>query len=74
MTDNVESSILEHLRHIRGKLDIVSLDLSDIKSRVSLLEETQGQVIGMIGGLGKRMDRFDERLARIEKRLDLEHA
>ncbi|NJR20541.1 MAG: hypothetical protein HC777_03170 [Hyphomonadaceae bacterium] len=74
MTDNVESRILEHLKHIRGKLDVVSLDLADIKSRVSLMEETQGQVFAMIGGLGKRMDRFDERLSRIEKRLDLETA
>ncbi|WP_085340265.1 hypothetical protein [Aquidulcibacter paucihalophilus] len=74
MTDNVESLILEHLRHIRSKMDAVSLDMSDIKSRVSSLEETQGQLLGMIGGLGKRMDRFDERLGRIERRLDLENA
>ena len=74
MTDNVESLILEHRRHIRSKMDAVSLDMSDIKSRVSSLEETQGQLLGMIGGLGKRMDRFDERLGRIERRLDLENA
>ncbi len=74
MTDNVESLILEHLRHIRSKMDAVSLDISDIKSRVSSLEETQGQLLGMMGGLGKRMDRSDERLGRIERRLDLENA
>lgn len=74
MTDNVESLILEHLRHIRSKMEVVSLDMSDIKSRVPSLEETQGQLLVMMGGLGKRMDRFDERLGRIEKRLDLENA
>ncbi len=74
MTDNVESLILEHLRHIRSKMDAVSLDLSYIKSRVSSLEETQGQLLVMMGGLGKRMDRSDERLGRIERRLDLENA
>jgi len=74
MTDNVESLILEHLRHIRSKMDAVSLDMSDIKSRVSSLEETQGQLLVTMGGLGKRMDRFDERLGRIERRLDLENA
>ena len=74
MTDNVESLILEHLRHIRSKMDAVSLDMSDIKSRVSSLEETQGQLLFMMGGLGKRMDRFDERLGPIERRLDLENA
>jgi hypothetical protein len=55
-------------------MDAVSLDMSDIKSRVSSLEETQGQLLVMMGGLGKRMDRFDERLGRIERRLDLENA
>ena len=74
MTDNVESLILEHLRHIRSKMDAVSLDMSDIKSRVSSLEETQGQLLFMMGGLGKRMDRFGERLGPIERRLDLENA
>ncbi|MCA3696952.1 hypothetical protein [Aquidulcibacter sp.] len=74
MTDTIESLILEHLRHIRSKMDAVSLDMSDIKSRVSSLEETQGQLLVMMGGLGKRMDRFDERLGRIERRLDLENA
>ena len=53
MTDNVENLILEHLRHIRSKMDAVSLDMSDIKSRVSSLEETQGQLLVMMGGLGK---------------------
>jgi hypothetical protein len=74
MTDNVESLILEHLGHIRSKMDAVSLDMSDIKSRVSSLEETQGQLLFMMGGLGKRMDRFGERLGPIERRLDLENA
>jgi hypothetical protein len=72
MTENVESLVLEHLKHIRGKMDVLTLDMADIKSRVSSLEETQGQVLSMLGGLGKRMDRFDDRLSRIEKRLDLE--
>ena len=74
MTENVENLVLEHLKHIRGKLDVLTLDMADIKSRVSSLEETQGQVLSMLGGLGKRMDRFDDRFSRIEKRLDLEHA
>jgi hypothetical protein len=74
MTGNVESLILEHLKHIRGKVDAITLDVADLKSRASSLEEMQGQLFVMMGGLGKRMDRFDERLGRIEKRLDLENA
>jgi DNA anti-recombination protein RmuC len=52
----------------------MTLDIVDLKSRASATEEMLGQVISLVGGLGKRMDRFDERLSRIEKRLDLEHA
>jgi archaellum component FlaC len=74
MTDNVENLILGHLKHIRNKVDVISLELQDLKSRASATEEMLGQVLVLIGGQGKRMDRFDERLARIEKRLDLEHA
>jgi hypothetical protein len=73
MTENVESLVLEHLKHIRGKVDLITLDIIDLKSRASATEEMLGQVITLVGGLGKRMDRFDERLARVEKRLDLEH-
>ncbi len=74
MTNNVESLILEHLKHIRSKVDVISLEVQDLKSRASATEEMLGQVLVLIGGQGKRMDRFDERLSRIEKRLDLEHA
>jgi predicted nuclease with TOPRIM domain len=74
MTNNVDLLILEQLRHIRSRVDAVSLDVSDIKSKMSSMEEMQVQLLDMVGGLGRRMDRFDERLARIEKRLDLEHA
>jgi hypothetical protein len=74
MTDNVDLLILEQLRHIRSRVDAVALDVSDIKSKMLSMEETQVQLLDMMGGLGRRTDRFDERLARIEKRLDLEHA
>jgi DNA repair ATPase RecN len=73
MTGNVDLLILEQLRHIRSRVDAVCPDVSDLKSQVSSLEETQSQLIDMLGGLGRRMDRFDERLSRIEKRLDLDN-
>jgi hypothetical protein len=74
MTNNVESLILEHLEHIRGKVDVISLEVQDLKSRASATVEMLCQILVLIGGIGKRMDRFDERLSRIEERLDLEHA
>lgn len=74
MTDNVESLILEHLKHIRGKVDMISLEVNDLKSRASANEEMLGQILVLIGGMGRRLDRFDEHLSRVETRLNLESA
>ncbi|MCL4714189.1 MAG: hypothetical protein KJZ75_04735 [Hyphomonadaceae bacterium] len=71
MTEDVQNLVLEHLKHIRARVDVIALDLVDVKSRVSALEELQGQLFVMLGTMSKRMDRFEERLGRIEKRLDL---
>lgn len=69
-----ESLVLEHLRRIRASQERMELDMADLKTRVSLLESHQGQVLTLLGGLGQRLDRFDERVARIERRLDLVEA
>jgi hypothetical protein len=71
MTESVENLVLEHLKHIRSRVDGLALDVADLKSRASAQEELQGQLFVLLGGLAKRMDRFDERLGRIERRLDL---
>ena len=74
MTEETDSLVSEHLRHIRAKVDRIDSDLSDVKARISALEVATGQVIAMMGGLNQRMDRFDERLGRIERRLELADA
>jgi hypothetical protein len=71
MTENVENLVLEQLRHIRRAVDELRLDMIEVKSRVSTLEQVQGQILTLLGTMNHRMDRFDERLARIERRLDL---
>mgnify|MGYP001807411848 CR=1 FL=1 len=71
MSQQTDNLVLEHLRHIRGRVDSMSLDVVDLKTRISSLEEMQGQVLVLLGAMGKRMDRTDERLARVERRLDL---
>lgn len=66
MSDNL---VLEHLRHIRTTTDRMQEDLRDVKFRVSQMEGTVLQLV-------HRMDRFDERLNRVENRLgllDLQH-
>ena len=71
MTDDVGNLILERLRRIDGRLVNIEGDLHDIKLRTTLLEEHLGNVIVSLGGLNARMDRFDERLARVERRAEL---
>lgn len=74
MTDGTESIVLEHLWRIRASQERTELDLSELKSRVSGLEHVAGQMLAMLGTMNQRMDRFDGRLGRIERRLDLADA
>jgi hypothetical protein len=74
MTEDTENLVLEMLRRIRASQERTELDLADVKSRVSALEQMLGQVLVLLGAMSQRMDRFDERLGRIERRLDLVEA
>ena len=78
MTDETESLMLAILRNIQGKIARIEEELQDIKLRVSNVETGQSLIrqelvlqSTQISQLSHRMDRFDERLARIERRLDL---
>src|SRR5260364_155982 len=44
MTDNMESLVLEHLRHIRSKVDQLVEDNHDLKNRMSSLESAMVSV------------------------------
>ena len=71
MTEETENLVLELLRRVRASQDRTELDLSDVKSRVSALGGMHGQALVLLGTMSQRMDRFDERLGRVERRLDL---
>jgi septal ring factor EnvC (AmiA/AmiB activator) len=71
MTAETESLILEILKNIQGRLARMEADMQDLKLRQSAVEGHLGQQSVQIAALNARMDRFDERLARIERRLDL---
>jgi predicted nucleic acid-binding Zn-ribbon protein len=58
-----DSHILEHLRAIRATQDRQSEDLREIKECLGVLES-------QYASLSNRLDRLDERVSRIEKRLD----
>lgn len=74
MTDDVAHLMLEHLKHIRSTTDAMALDIVDLKSRVTGVEIQMGQLATQYAGQNARLDRVEERLARIERRLDLVEA
>ncbi|MBP7003323.1 hypothetical protein [Amaricoccus sp.] len=63
----MESLVLEHLRAIRATQDRHSDDLREIKGRLGMLES-------QYASLSNRLDRLDERVAHIERRLALRDA
>lgn len=67
MTDGPDSIVLRYLREIDAKLDLVRADVHDIKVRMTHVEEG-------LAGVHRRLDRNDERLDRIEKRMGLAEA
>jgi hypothetical protein len=78
MADNVDNLVLEHLRHIRRVVDMTQADIVDLKTRMTTVALSIGQVMSHIGNLqtqfagqALRMDRIDERLGRVEQRLNL---
>lgn len=78
MSDQPDNLVLVYLRRIDERLERIELDMRDVKRRLTALEESQARmhhdiaaIRGDYAGLQLRMDRFDERLARIERRLDL---
>ena len=63
-TDNI---VLEHLRAIRSTVARISEDMQEVKSRLGILEH-------QYASLSTRIDRLDECVFRIEKRLNLADA
>ena len=78
MTENTENSVLEHLRHIRNRIDQIADDMSDLKQRVSGIETSKVLVKREISHSDETdarqqvtLDKIIERIQRIEKRLEL---
>ena len=71
MSDQPDNLILVYLRRIDERLERMEADLQDVKRRLTALEQSQASLHADYAGLQLRMDRFDDRLARIERRLEL---
>ncbi len=55
MTADTENLVLEHLRHIRARVDQIADDMTDLKLRMSGLES--GMVVGKTGNHPRRRNR-----------------
>ena len=71
MTDNI---VLEHLRAIRSDLSEIKEDIRDVKHRLTSVEMAVSQVHGDFAGQSLRIDRIQDRLHRIETRINLSDA
>lgn len=74
MTDEIQNLVLEQLRLIRKSQDETREDILDMKIRMSATERHLGEIQVQLGALNARMDRFDERLTRVERRMNLADA
>ena len=72
MAEQVTNELLyEVLKKLQAEMAEMRFDISDLKARASSQDEHLGNIILSLSGLNRRMDRFDERLGRVERRLDL---
>jgi hypothetical protein len=71
MTDQTESLILEILKRIQADVADMKADLKELKLRTTIVKGHLAGVMASLGIMNDRMDRFDTRLERIERRLDL---
>ena len=67
----MDNIVLEHLSAIRGDLQLVRDDLRELKTRIGHLEEQTASLFGLFASLSNRMDRYDQRVERIERGLEL---
>jgi predicted nucleic acid-binding Zn-ribbon protein len=67
MSSAAENLVLEHLHAIRATQDRHTEDFREVKTRLGFLEQQYALI-------STRLDRIDERVLRIEKRLQLVEA
>lgn len=71
MESGPDNLVLRYLRDISAQLGEVRGDLREMKGRLGNLARQSAQQLAMYATLASRMDRLDERLARVERRLEL---
>lgn len=71
MADETQNIVLEHLRHIRGRVDHLSDEMRNMNVRMAAIEGHMASLV--TGGVGQNseIDRLKRRVDRIELRLEL---
>ena len=76
--ENVDNLVLEHLRHMRTKIDQISEDMREVKHRLATVESSQGSIMQHVGHLATSIaqqqisfDRLTDRIEHMERRLQL---
>jgi len=67
MTEDATNLILEHLRHIRSKVDRVADDVVELKQRMTAAEAAINRLQQAIDRIGVRLDRIEARLGLIDE-------
>jgi archaellum component FlaC len=75
MTEETPNLVLEHLRYIRGAVDSLREDVRDLKHRVTAVERGLANFAAAeadhYASLASRMDRLEDRMEHVERRLGL---
>jgi archaellum component FlaC len=71
MVEKVENLILERLKRIDQRLEGIEGNVSELKTRATAVDEHIGDMFITLSGVNARLDRIDDRMKRIERRLDL---
>jgi len=71
MTEETTNIVLEHLRHIRSSVDDIRAEMKHFIMRMGLAERNVVSLHVSDATQNVELDRIKERLARVERRLEL---
>jgi hypothetical protein len=71
MTEETTNLVLEHLRHIRTKVDSIDDRVGRVELRLSTVEGHLANLIVSDAAQNAELDKVSRRLDRIERRLEL---
>lgn len=71
MADVTNELIYEVLRRIQAEVADLRDDIGELKTRATALDEHMGGLIIQVSGNNNRLDRMEDRLKRVERRLEL---